>query len=83
MKNALWFLIGIIGGFTLAHVANKDPRGHEVLADIDARITEFTDRIGDAYRSQEAKLDDAIDTVTGAAHEAIEKAAEAAKKLDD
>lgn len=83
MKNAFWFLIGIIGGFALAHMANNDPRGHEVLADIDARITEFTDRIGDAYRSQEAKFDDAIDSVTGAANEAIGKATEAAKKIAD
>ena len=35
---------------------NKDPRGHEILADVDARITEFTDRIGDAYREQEARF---------------------------
>ena len=33
-------------------VVNKDPRGHEALAEVDARITEFTDRIGEAYRAQ-------------------------------
>ena len=55
MKNVLWFLIGVIGGFVVAHVVNKDPRGHELLAEVDARISEFTDRIGDAYREQEAR----------------------------
>ena len=50
MKNALWFLIGVISGFAAAHLVSKDPRGHELLADIDARIAEFTDRVTDAYR---------------------------------
>jgi len=56
MKKLLWLLLGVAGGFVLAHVIDKDPRGHEVLADIDARIGEFTDRIADAYREQEARL---------------------------
>ena len=38
MRNLLWFLLGVIGGFVAAHLMNKDPRGHEVLADVDARI---------------------------------------------
>ena len=56
MKNLFWFVLGIAGGFVVAHLMNKDPRGHEILADVDARISEFTDRIGDAYREQEARL---------------------------
>ena len=56
MKNLVWFLLGIAGGFIVAHFMNKDPRGHELLAEVDARITEFTDRIGDAYREQEARF---------------------------
>lgn len=56
MKNVLWFLIGVIGGFVAAHFMNKDPRGHDLLADVDARITEFTAILGDAYRAEEARL---------------------------
>ncbi len=56
MKNVLLFLIGVIGGFVAAHFMNKDPRGHDLLADVDARITEFTAILGDAYRDQEARL---------------------------
>ncbi len=56
MKNVLWFLIGVIGGFVAAHFMNKDPRGHDILADVDARIGEFTGILGDAYREQEARL---------------------------
>ncbi|MDF2492304.1 MAG: ATPase [Microbacterium sp.] len=59
VKNVLWFVIGTGAGFLLAHLVNKDPRGHEVLAEIDARITEFTDRIGEAYRDEQAKFTDA------------------------
>lgn len=72
MRNLLWFLLGVIGGFVAAHLMNKDPRGHEVLAEVDARITEFTDRIGDAYREQEARIsgpvEAAADAVGDAAH---------------
>ena len=94
MKNVLWFLFGIAGGFVVAHLMNKDPRGHEILAEVDARITEFTDRIGDAYREQEARMSglvddvkdaaaDAVETARAAASEAVDTAADAAKKLTD
>lgn len=61
MKNVLWFLIGVIGGFVAAHFMNKDPRGHDILAEVDARINEFTTIIGDAYREQQARLTDRAD----------------------
>ncbi|WP_127475102.1 ATPase [Microbacterium sulfonylureivorans] len=94
MKNVLWFLFGIAGGFVVAHLMNKDPRGHEILAEVDARISEFTDRIGDAYREQEALIsglvDDVKDAAAGAADaarsaasDAVDTAADAAKKLTD
>lgn len=54
MKKLVWFLLGVISGFVLAHLVNKDPRGHEVLAEVDARITEFTDKMTEAYRAEEA-----------------------------
>ncbi|MFJ6652322.1 ATPase [Microbacterium sp. NPDC091313] len=56
VKNVLWFATGLVGGVVLAHVVNRDPRGHEVLAQVDARITEFTDRINAAYHEQEARF---------------------------
>ena len=62
MKTFVWFVFGVAGGFVLAHLVNKDPRGHELLAQVDAGIAEFTDRIGDAYREQEAQLTDPAET---------------------
>ena len=56
MKTVMWFLIGVIGGFVAAHFMDKDPRGHDILADVDARINEFTGILGDAYREQQARL---------------------------
>ncbi|ODT11622.1 MAG: ATPase [Microbacterium sp. SCN 70-18] len=73
MKNVFWFVFGIASGFVLAHLVNKDPRGHEVLAEVDARISEFTDRIGDAYREQEARFAGAVDDAVIAAGKAAEK----------
>ncbi|MCH6229593.1 ATPase [Microbacterium sp. CFH 31415] len=94
MKNVLWFLFGIAGGFVVAHLMNKDPRGHEILAEVDARITEFTDRIGDAYREQESRISGLADDVKDAAADvaetarataagAAEAAADTANKLTD
>ena len=56
MKNLFWFAFGIIGGFVAAHLINKDPRGHELFEQVDARITAFTDRMADAYRDQQSTL---------------------------
>ena len=83
MRNLLWFLLGVIGGFVAAHLMNKDPRGHEVLADVDARITEFTDRIGDAYREQEARFSGIVDGVKDAANDAYGAAKSTAADVTD
>lgn len=56
MKSVLWLLVGVIGGFVAAHFLNKDPRGHDLLAEVDTRISEFTGILGDAFREQEARL---------------------------
>ena len=61
MKKLLWFIVGIGAGFVAAHFVNKDPRGREVLAEVDARITEFTERMTEAYHQHEARLTDADD----------------------
>ena len=83
MRNLLWFLLGVIGGFVAAHVMNKDPRGHEVLADVDARITEFTDRIGDAYREQEARMSGLVDSAKAAVGDVVDAAAETSSDAID
>ncbi|GAA1950886.1 ATPase [Microbacterium deminutum] len=69
MKNVLLFLLGVASGFVLAHLVNKDPRGHELLAEVDARIGAFTDRMGDAYREQESRMMGIVDEVKDAAAE--------------
>ncbi|WP_405372949.1 MULTISPECIES: ATPase [unclassified Microbacterium] len=78
MKKALWFVMGLAGGFVAAHLVNKDPRGQELLGEIDLRISEFTDRIADAYHAQEARIEglvaDAKDGSAGVA-DALEDAA--------
>ncbi|WP_156761861.1 hypothetical protein [Microbacterium karelineae] len=55
MKNVLWFLLGIVGGFVAAHFMTKDPRGNELLASIDARISGFTDTLTEAYHAEVAR----------------------------
>jgi ABC-type Fe3+-hydroxamate transport system substrate-binding protein len=67
VKSFLWFVLGTTAGFVLAHAVDKDPRGHELLAEIDSRINEFTDRVGDAYRDQQTRLNELVADVTDAA----------------
>ncbi|MEZ3160247.1 ATPase [Microbacterium sp. BWT-B31] len=90
MKNLLWFVFGIAGGFVLAHLVNKDPRGREALAELDSRITEFTDRMSNAYREQEARFSGLADAVAegaagvvGQAKAAASDVVDAAEKLAD
>jgi hypothetical protein len=61
MKNVQWFLIGVIGGFVAAHLMNNDPRGHEILAEVDARFNEFTGILRDAFRAEQARLTEPSD----------------------
>jgi len=75
MKNLLWFALGLAGGFVAAHYVNKDPRGHELLAEVDARISQFTDRIADAYREQEARIVGIVEDAAGAASQTADAAA--------
>ncbi|WP_448232890.1 ATPase [Microbacterium lacticum] len=83
MKSLLWFVLGLAGGFVAAHLVNKDPRGHEALVEVDARIAEFTDRIGEAYRAQEAKIDGIAAEVKDAAANALGAAKDAAADAID
>jgi hypothetical protein len=83
MKTLVWFLFGVAGGFVVAHFMNKDPRGHELLADVDARITEFTDRIADAYREQEARFAGLVEDARGAAADTVENVKAAASDAAD
>jgi len=83
MSKVMWFVVGLAGGFVAAHYVNKDPRGHEVLAEVDARITEFTDRIAEAYHAQEAKIDGIAEDVKDAAANAVEAAKDAASSAVD
>ncbi|KTS91954.1 ATPase [Microbacterium testaceum] len=67
MRSLVWFAFGIVGGFVAAHLVNKDPRGQELFAQLDSRISEFTDRMSDAYHEQETRLSEIVDDVKGVA----------------
>jgi hypothetical protein len=71
MKTLFWFLLGIVGGFVVAHLLDKDPRGHQLLAEVDGRIGAFTDRMTDAYREQEARFTGLVDGAKDAAASAL------------
>ena len=83
VRSLVWFVLGIAGGFVAAHLVNKDPRGQELLAQVDARIGEFADRMSEAYHEQETRLADILDdakSVAASAADAADSVAAAAKK---
>ncbi|WP_394279401.1 ATPase [Microbacterium sp.] len=79
MKKALWFVLGIAGGFVAAHFVNKDPRGQELLSEVDLRISEFTDRIAEAYREQEARIEGIVAGAKDVAEDLADSVADAAQ----
>ncbi|MFG6401405.1 MULTISPECIES: ATPase [unclassified Microbacterium] len=83
MRKFGWFVLGVAGGFVVAHLVNKDPRGHEMLSQVDSRINEFTDRIGDAYRDQEAQFADLVAETRTAAAGSVAAIADAASDVKD
>lgn len=53
MKNVLWFLIGVIGGFVVVYFMNKDLCGYDIFVEVDVRINGFIVIFGDVYCEQE------------------------------
>ena len=60
MKNFIWLVIGVAGGFVVAHNLNKTHQGKQFFAELDAKAREFGEAISDGYRRREAELRAAI-----------------------
>ena len=43
MKSFVWFATGIVGGVVAGILVAQDPRGKAMVADVTARLREFTD----------------------------------------
>ena len=56
MKNFIWLVIGVAGGFVVAHNLNKTQQGKQFFAELDAKAREFGEAISDGYRQREAEL---------------------------
>jgi hypothetical protein len=56
MKNFIWLVIGVVGGFIVAHELNKSQQGKQFFAELDAKAREFGEAISDGYRQREAEL---------------------------
>ncbi|WP_111720044.1 hypothetical protein [Homoserinimonas sp. OAct 916] len=60
MKNFVWLIVGVGVGFIAAHQLNKTRVGSDLFARIDAQAKEFSDAVGEGYRTREAELRRAI-----------------------
>lgn len=73
MKSLTWLVVGIVGGFVVAHQVNRSQRGGAFFADLDEKMREFKDSIADAYKEREAELRASLESVTREAEDAIDK----------
>jgi hypothetical protein len=73
MKNVFWLIVGVGAGFVVAHEINKSQRGRDFFEDVDSRIREFTETIGDAYKEREAELKERIDTIVDEAQDTLDE----------
>ncbi|MGN6127295.1 MAG: hypothetical protein ACTHON_12060 [Humibacter sp.] len=69
MKSFVWFVVGIVAGFAIAHQVNKTAQGKQFFEDLDRKAHDFGAAVGDGYRRREAELrtaiDEADDTISG------------------
>ncbi|MGK9147012.1 hypothetical protein KXS11_05205 [Plantibacter flavus] len=72
MKNVFWLIVGIGAGFVVAHEVNKTQSGKRFFTELDSRIKEFTDTVGDAYKEREAQLRDTAEAVAERAEDVID-----------
>ncbi|GAA1951589.1 hypothetical protein [Agromyces allii] len=65
MKSILWFTVGIIAGFVVAHQVNQTAQGREFFSSVDAKAKAFGRAVADGYHEREAELrsvaDDLVD----------------------
>ncbi|HXH35135.1 MAG TPA: hypothetical protein VNJ54_12080 [Plantibacter sp.] len=72
MKNVFWLIVGIGAGFVVAHEINKTQSGQRFFTELDSRIKEFTDTVGDAYKEREAQLRDTAHAVAEHAEDVVD-----------
>jgi hypothetical protein len=69
MKSFLWFVVGIVAGFAIAHQVNKSQQGKQFFDELDRKAHDFGAAVSEGYRKREAELrtaiDDAGDIVSG------------------
>jgi hypothetical protein len=72
VKKVLWFAAGIAVGVVAAHQLNQTSQGKKFLAELDAKIKDFSEALSDGYHERENELRSAI----GDAGDAVKKAAQ-------
>jgi len=56
VKSLFLLTIGVVAGFTLAHLYNKTPRGSRLFGELDGSLTNFRAALVDGYRARDAEL---------------------------
>lgn len=60
MKKILWFGLGLLGGFVLAHEFSKTEKGKELFDEVNRRSKEFTSAVNEGFKEREAELREAL-----------------------
>ena len=56
MKSLFLLVVGVVGGFVVAHVVDSTPRGRSFFGELDGALTSFRAAVVDGYKAREAEL---------------------------
>jgi len=56
VKYLFVLAVGVVGGFTVAHLVNQTASGREFFTGLDSHLKTFADAVSDGYRSRESEL---------------------------
>jgi hypothetical protein len=60
MKSFIWLVVGVAGGFVVAHQLNKTEQGKRFFEELDQKARDFGAAVADGYHAREAELRDAV-----------------------
>ncbi|HWU45867.1 MAG TPA: hypothetical protein VN133_03805 [Humibacter sp.] len=60
MKSFIWLVVGVVGGFAIAHQLNKTEQGKRFFEELDQKARDFGAAVSEGYHAREAELRDAV-----------------------
>lgn len=66
MKSFICLLVGVAGGFFIAHQLNKTEQGKRFFEELDQKARDFGAAVSEGYHAREAELRETLGETTAA-----------------